>query len=206
MKNGRGERIRTSDPLVPNSESKNSKCLAWCRLGTSKPFLLILSCTDVVPKLYSGSSLVLRPVDISFVPWLPYVSMSAAQMACGGATSWRKLVRAALTASFVFDLIDKPKRSTKVIVTSVPLIAVCELASRSSHRPDQRSFERDAGRGICQWICGCVLVVPDPYPAHHSQTTDVIAIQAERETRPRCAGKFHSMILQNPQAEPFAMA
>ena len=36
--------------LVPNYESKNSKCFIWCRLGNSIAFFLSLSCTDVVPK------------------------------------------------------------------------------------------------------------------------------------------------------------
>jgi hypothetical protein len=45
-----GERIWTSDPLVANYESTNSKCFIWCRLGSSAPFFLSLSCTVVVPK------------------------------------------------------------------------------------------------------------------------------------------------------------
>jgi hypothetical protein len=33
FQNGRGERIRTSDPLVPNSKGENFKCFAWCCLA-----------------------------------------------------------------------------------------------------------------------------------------------------------------------------
>jgi hypothetical protein len=44
---------RASDPLVPNYRTQNSKCFAWCRLGTWKPFFLVLNCTDVVPKLHA---------------------------------------------------------------------------------------------------------------------------------------------------------
>ena len=46
-----GERIRTSDPLVPNSEIKNSKCFAWCRLGIERSFFLSPCCTEVVPRI-----------------------------------------------------------------------------------------------------------------------------------------------------------
>src|SRR6202012_2224032 len=48
-RNGRGERIRTSDPLVPNSRRSNSKCLCWCRLGAERPFFLF---SQRAPKLY----------------------------------------------------------------------------------------------------------------------------------------------------------
>jgi hypothetical protein len=41
--------IRTSDLLVPNYESANSKCFIWCRLG-STPFFLSLTCTELIPK------------------------------------------------------------------------------------------------------------------------------------------------------------
>ena len=37
-------------PLVPNHETKNSKCFIWCRLGSSIPLFLSLICTDLVEK------------------------------------------------------------------------------------------------------------------------------------------------------------
>jgi hypothetical protein len=47
-------------PLVPNYESTNSKCFIWCRLGSSIPLFLSLSCTEIVPNVgESGWSLVL---------------------------------------------------------------------------------------------------------------------------------------------------
>jgi hypothetical protein len=38
------------DSLVPNYEVTNSKCFIWCRLGSSVPLFLSVSCTDPVPK------------------------------------------------------------------------------------------------------------------------------------------------------------
>jgi hypothetical protein len=47
----------SSDPLVPNYETTNSKCFIWCRLGASKPPFLSLSCTDT--ECLDGNSLAL---------------------------------------------------------------------------------------------------------------------------------------------------
>src|SRR5216683_3490806 len=58
------------------------------------------------------------------------ISTSTARVSCGVATSWRKLMRAPLTPLVVFNLSEKPKRSTDVIVASVASIPACDPASR----------------------------------------------------------------------------
>jgi aspartate ammonia-lyase len=39
------------DGISANYESQNSKCLIWCRLGTSALFFLFFSCTELVPRI-----------------------------------------------------------------------------------------------------------------------------------------------------------
>jgi hypothetical protein len=48
--NGRGERIQTSDPLVPNHLDRKSKPFLWCRLRSRFPFFPPLKCTEIVPR------------------------------------------------------------------------------------------------------------------------------------------------------------
>ncbi len=59
------------DPLVPNYETTNSKCFIWCRLGSSVPLFLSLSCTEVVPKLRNCEHWCKRAWDnVSQLEWL----------------------------------------------------------------------------------------------------------------------------------------
>src|ERR1022692_1600746 len=98
-----GQRVRgnqllgSSDPLVRNYGSTNSKCFVWCRLGSSAPFFLSLSCTELVPRIVASLADKVAPF-FSCLPALhPFRAYTVARpigtRSGGLAMSWTARVR-----------------------------------------------------------------------------------------------------------------